>query len=91
MTIQLPKDREAAINVARALVASQKAQVLAFLVKPCKETTHLSQTLIRLSWGCQFALYRVPSYMHVLAARLSGKDFLVDVAFTPRPQRLWAK
>ena len=91
IAIQLPKDREKATNTARALVASQKAQVQAFLAKPCKESTHILQTLIRLSWGCQFATYKVPSYMRVTAAHLSGKSFLVDVVFVPRPERVWVK
>jgi Baseplate J-like protein len=91
VAIQLPKDREAAIHVVRALMASQQAQVVAFLAKPCKETAHLSQTLIRLSWSCQFVTYHIPSYMRVTAAHLSGKDFLVDVVFVPRPKRMWTK
>ncbi len=85
VTVQLPKDRQVAINAARALVASQKAQVLVFLAEPCKESTHVLQTLIHLSWGCQFATYKVPSYMRVLSVHLSGKNFLVDVVFVPRP------
>ena len=91
VTIQLPKDREAAIHVARALVASQKAQVMAVLISPCKETTLLSEKLLRLAWDCQFATYKVPSYMRVTAAHLSGKSFLVDVVFVPRPERVWVK
>jgi hypothetical protein len=91
VAIQLPKDREAAITVARALVASQKAQVLAFLAKPCKETNHLSQTLIQLSWGCEFATYHIPSYMRVQGARLIGSNFLIDVTFVPRPHQIWVK
>lgn len=89
--IQLPKDREKALSVARAVVASQKAQVGAFLAKLCKETTLLSQALIRLSWNCQFATYHIPTYMRVTAAHLSGKNFLVDVIFVPRPERVWVK
>lgn len=91
VTIQLQKDRETAINIARALVASQKAQVLAFLAKTCKETVRLLQTLIWLSWDCQFATYHIPSYMHVTDAHLVGGNFLVDVSFIPLPKRLWIK
>ena len=85
IAVQLPKDREKAINTARALVASQKAQIVAFLTKPCKETTVQSRTLIRLSWDCEFATYHIPTYMHITTAHLSGKNFLVDVVFVPRP------
>lgn len=89
--VQLPKDRETAISAVRALVASQKAQIVAFLTKPCKETTLLLKTHVRLSWDCQFAGYKVPTYMHVTAAHLSGKNFFVDVVFVPRPERVWVK
>jgi hypothetical protein len=86
VTIQLPKDRQTAINTARTLVALQKAQILAFLAEPCKETILTFQTLIRLSWGCQYATYKVPSYMRVMTAHLVGKNFLVDVVFVLRPK-----
>jgi hypothetical protein len=89
--VQLPKDRETAISAVRALVASQKAQIVAFLAKPCKDTTLVSQTLIQLSWGCEFATYHIPTYMRVTAAHLSGKSFFVDVVFVPRPERVWVK
>lgn len=91
ITIQLPKDRQMAINVARALVASQKAQIQATLTSPCREATLSLKALVQLSWGCQFATYKVPSYMRVTTTRLLGKSFLVDVVFVPRPQRVWFK
>ena len=91
IAVQLPKDREKAINTARALVASQKAQVQAFLAKPCKETTLLSEKLLRLSWDCQFATYHVPSYMHALGTTLVGQNFLIMVEFIPRPRPIWVK
>jgi hypothetical protein len=90
VTIQLPKDRQTAISLARSLVASQKAQVLAFLAKPCEETALILQALIRLSWGCQYAVYKVPSYMRVTAAHLVGRNFRVDVVFVARPTPVWA-
>jgi hypothetical protein len=85
------QDIQTASNVTRALVASQKDQVGAFLAKPCKETTLLSHTLIPLSCGCQFATYQVPSYMCVQGARLIGSNFLIDVTFVPRPHQIWVK
>ena len=42
---------------------------------------------LTVTWRCQFVLYKVPSYMRVTAATLSGKNFLVDVVFVPRPVR----
>jgi hypothetical protein len=89
--VQLPKDRQAAINRARVLVASQQARMQATLASPCTETAFLSEQVARLFWGCQFAVYHVPSSMRVVAARLSGTHFLVDVAFIPRPQRMWMR
>ena len=85
VTIQLPKDLETAINTAKAFVAAREFQIQAFLARPCDETTFVLKALIRLSLGCQFAVYKVPSYMHVTAATLSGRNFLLDVSFMPRP------
>jgi hypothetical protein len=89
--VQLPKDRQTAINLARAFVASQKAQVPATLASPCKENLLGASNKMVVSWGCQFAVYHVPSYMRVLGAKLAGKDFLVTVEFTPKPQPFWGK
>ncbi|MHB8600748.1 MAG: hypothetical protein ACYDER_28575 [Ktedonobacteraceae bacterium] len=85
VTIQLPKDIEAAINTAKAFVAAQRSQIQAFLARPCDETTLVLKALIRLAVSCRFAVYSVPSYMHITAVKLSGKNFLVDVAFIPHP------
>jgi len=83
VTVQLPKDRLVALNTAQELVAVQKARIQAFLARPCKVTILTSKALIRLSWECQYATYKVPSFMHVKAATLSGQNFLVDVVFIP--------
>jgi len=91
VTIQLSKDRQAAIDAARSLIAAQEAHIQVSLAEPCKESTLISQTLVRLAWSCQFATYKVPSHMRVLAVHLSGKSFLVDVVFVPRPERVWVK
>ena len=80
-------DREMATSKARELVAAQKAQVQAFLASPCREDQFLLTSVkITLTWRCQFATYKVPSYMRVMAAHLVGKNFLVDVVFVPRPK-----
>src|SRR5260221_638661 len=91
ITIQLPKDRETAIITARVLVAAQQVHIQAFLVKPCKETTFVLKTLVRLSWSCLFATFQVLPYMHVLGAKLLGKDFIVYVWYIPPPKRKWVK
>ncbi len=79
-------DRDMATSKARELVASQKAQVPAFLVSPCKENQLRDVSKMVITWRCQFATYRVPSFMRVMAAHLIGKSFLVDVVFVPRPK-----
>src|SRR6266851_1588252 len=83
--VQLPKDRETAISAARALVASQKAQALAYLAKPCTENQFRYVSKMVVSLACQFATYKVPSYMRVTVAHLVGDSFFVDVVFVPRP------
>jgi hypothetical protein len=87
--IQLPKDRQAAINTARALVASRQSQVQAFLATPCRENLLVVSTKVVVSWDCQFATYKIPSYMRVTSARLSGQSFFVEVVFVPRPEPRW--
>jgi hypothetical protein len=62
---------------------------------PCltsgKRVVSVSKEALSVTWRCQFATYRVPSYMRVTEAKLVGKNFLIDVTFIPRPVRLWAK
>jgi len=91
VAIQLPQDRETAMNTVRSLIASQIAQVAAVLAGACKETIMASTTVIQTTWNCQFATYTVPLYMYSLGAQLVGKNFLVDVVFVARPERMWAK
>jgi len=85
ITIQLPKDRQTALDKARSLVAAQKAQISAILASPCGEIVNNQPAVIKLIVNCRFAVYHVPSYMRVIAVKLSGKNFLVDVSFMPRP------
>lgn len=77
-----PQDRQVALVQARQLVR-QEATGLHY---PCSETiTNV------LTWRCQFVTYKVPPYMRVLAAHLVGRNFLVDVVFVARPERVWVK
>lgn len=85
ITYQRPIDRIHALATARSLVAALQARVGAFLVTPCSESIEVSQSLLRLTWRCQFATFKVPSYMRVSAAHLRGTQFIVDVVFVPRP------
>lgn len=58
---------------------------------PCRESKNLDTQKLDVTWRCQFVSYKVPSYTHVLAARLSGKEFVLDVAFIAPPRLIWAK
>jgi hypothetical protein len=91
VSYQLPKDRQTAINLARTFVASQKAQVLATLASPCKEIVNNEPAIVNLIVNCQFAIYKVPSFMRVSAAKLVGKNFLVDVSFIPPVKTVWLR
>jgi len=86
-----PQDILTATNAVRALVASQKAQIQAFLAKPCKENLLGASTKMIVTWSRQFATYHVPSYMRVLGAKLAGRNFLVMVEFITKPQPFRAK
>jgi hypothetical protein len=88
VTVQLPRDKQAAIDIARAVVASQQARIPAILANPCREDHVAGARNMIVTWRCQFLTYRVPTYMHVTAARLSGQNVLVDVVFLPRPKSM---
>jgi Baseplate J-like protein len=79
-----PEDRALALTQAREHLTS----VVSGLHYPCSERISGALTV---TWRCQFVTYHVPSYMQVLRVRLSGKNLLVDVAYTPPPVRVWAK
>jgi Baseplate J-like protein len=89
--VTLPKDRLTAIDRARLSVAAQEAHITAVLAEPCKESISGQSVLVKLTASCQYATYRVSAYMHVLHAKLAGKNFLVEVAFLPLPKRLWIR
>ena len=91
VTFITSNDRDKATSKARALIASKIAHIPAFLTSPCKENLLGANNKMVISWRCQFAVYHIPSYMHVLGAKLAGRDFLVTVEFIPRPRRFWAK
>lgn len=84
-------DRDTATSKVKAFILSNIAQVRAFLSSPCKENQISGVAKMVISWACLFALYKVPSYMHVTTAKLSGKNFIVDVVFVPRPRLVWVR
>lgn len=89
--VVIPRDTQTALHAARAALSAQKAQIEAILASPCREVVNRQPIAVKLTAKCQFVTYHVPSDMRVVAARLSGKHFLIDVAFIPRPQRIWVK
>lgn len=82
-----PQNRQTAFNHARQVVATR----IKGLHYPCNESYLSEARQMTVTWRCQFVSYRLPAYMQVTAARLSGRNVLVDVAFVPRPVRLWVK
>jgi hypothetical protein len=80
-------DRKVAFSKVRDMLISK----IAGLHYPCKEGYTSDNQKITSTWRCQFVTYTVPSYMHVTAVRLSGKNLIIDVWFIPRPVRIWVK
>ena len=80
------QDRKTALDTARTFLTTQKTKIQAFLAHPCTESSREKNSLLTLSWSCQFVSYSVPSYMKVTAVRLVGKSLFVDVYFVPRPR-----
>ena len=85
------KDRQNAIDTARAFLAAQRAKIHEFLAFPCKETAQVKNDVVGLSWVCQYIIYSVPSYTKVPAVRLFGKYLFVEVVFVARPRRIETK
>lgn len=82
-----PQDRQTALNKARQSITAQKFRIIGYLTKPCKELENISSLKqVSIVWDCQFATYKVPSYMRVLSAKLVGTQFFVDVVFVARPR-----
>lgn len=88
VTYARPIDRLNALNTARAFVIALESHIQAFLASPCKENLLGVSTKVVVTWGCQFVTFKVPSSLHVSAARLFGKNFVVDVSFVPLPKPL---
>ena len=84
--LQLPQDRQTAIDAARAILTTQEAQIHAILASPCREIIHIAGVRnMVVTWDCQFALYPNVPGMKVTHLKLVGKSLFVDVVFIPRP------
>lgn len=79
------QDKQTAFITARNLLATATHDGLHY---PCKEMWSGNFRTIAVTWRCQFVKYTVPAYMHVTAAHLFGKNFLINVVFIPRSQRI---
>ena len=86
-----PLDIQTAIDNARISLTAQIAQIKAFLAYPCKETIQTKNSVVGLSWTCQYVTYTIPSYMKVTHISLVGKNFLIDVVYVAKPRRIWIK
>jgi Baseplate J-like protein len=85
----IAQDKQAALTKARNVLTL----ISTGLHYPCEEYVNYKNSYINIyvNWHCQFVTYTIPSYMRVLRVRLSGKNLLVDVAFTPPPVHIWEK
>lgn len=81
------RDRQTALIQARQELTYRSSG----LHYPCEEQATQKALTLAITWSCQFATYKVPSYMRVLSVHLSGKNVLVDVVFVARPERIWVK
>jgi hypothetical protein len=80
------QDRQTALTQARSRLA---AEVIG-LHYPCQETKYTSIYMnVYIFWHCQFFTYQVPSYMHISAVHLSGKNLIVAVWFIAPVKRIW--
>lgn len=82
------QDKQSAYITARNLLAVATNNSFHY---PCQELWNSNLRFIYITWRCEFATYKVPSYMHVVAAHLSGKSFFVDVVFVTRPRPIWIR
>lgn len=82
------QDKRNAQITARSLLAAATNNGFHY---PCQELWNSNLRFINITWRCQFATFKVPSYMHVVNAKLSGKNFLVDVSFVTLPKTVWVK
>jgi hypothetical protein len=82
------QDKQSATILAR----NHLSDTITGLHYPCTETMLRGVTnSVSINWRCQFVTFSIPSYMHVLRARLIDKNLIVDVVFTPPLRRMWVK
>jgi hypothetical protein len=85
------QDMQTALSQARGILFVQIGAYKDGLHYPCKEAYLYNQVRVVINWHCQFLTYQLPSYMHVSAIRIVGKNLLINVWFVARPVRRWAR
>jgi hypothetical protein len=69
----------------------QLAAIVTGLHYPCIEDHVASTNKVTIIWRCQFVTFRIPSYMHISAVHLSGKNLIVNVWFIAPAERVWVR
>jgi hypothetical protein len=85
--LQLPQDRQTALEKARTILSNRTVGLLA---KPCREVVSGVVKLV-VKWSCQFYTYSVSPIVHVTRVRLSGKIVIVDGFIVVRPKPFTGK
>jgi hypothetical protein len=83
VALQLPKDRQTALDKARNILFKQRG--IGYLVQPCQEKIKAGVQL-SVAWTCQFYTYNVSPLVHILHARLTEKTVIVDGYIVERPR-----
>jgi len=86
--LQLPQDRQTALDQARNNLFRQKGT--GELVQPCQETIKAGSTLF-VTWTCQFFTYSISPQVHVTHIKLSDKTVIVDGFIVERPRPFTGK
>lgn len=70
-------DRQKALAEAREQLTRRRPKGL--LARPCTEQTTQAGTTLTVAWSCQYVTYTAPRGVQVLAARVEGKEVLLQV------------
>lgn len=80
------KDKQTALDSARASLTAQVKRRDAILASPCKESLQAIHA-VKLTWTCQFVAFphvTIPN-PRITEITLHGKNLLVDIVFVVRP------
>src|SRR5260221_13295254 len=85
------QDQQTALTQVRGILFVQISAYKNGVHYPCKEVYLYERGRVAINWQCQFVSYTVPSYMHVTAVSLQGKNLLLHVWFVAHPVHIWVK